>query len=274
MASRPMNQPTSQRTDRPPIVSTPGPGGRGRARIEKARDVRGTTRRLLVYLLPYRWALVGVFILVIVSSILNLLGPYLISVAIDQHIAIGDVDGLLRIVVLMAGAYLVAWLALTAQNTIMAVAAQRAMRTLRRDLFEHLQTLSLRFFDRHPHGELMSRLTNDIDTVNRVLSQNVTQLFGGLLSLGGIVVMMFAINFWLALASMLVLPLMLGLVGFVGKRTRGGYRILQAKDLLRRTSDNIKTVARRVGFTDPAYFSRVFRKVMGTSPSAYREHPE
>jgi ATP-binding cassette subfamily B multidrug efflux pump len=229
MASRPMNQQTNQQTGRPAIVSMPGPGGRGRARIEKARDARGTARRLLVYLRPYKWTLVSVFVLVIVSSLLDLLGPYMIGVAIDEYIAVGDANGLLHIVVLMVGAYLVAWLALTVQNTIMATAAQRAMRALRRDLFEHLQTLSLRFFDRHPHGELMSRLTNDLDAVSRVLSQNVTQLFGGLLSLGGIVVMMFAINFWLALASMLVLPLMLGLVGFVGKRTRGGYRILQAK---------------------------------------------
>jgi ATP-binding cassette subfamily B protein len=129
----------------------------------------------------------------------------------------------------MLGIYGVAWLTMAVQNTIMATTAQKAMRALRRDLFEHLQTLSLGFFDRHPHGELMSRLTNDLDAVNRVLSQNVTQLFGGLLSLAGIVVMMFAINFWLALASMLILPLMLGLVGVVGKRTRGGFRVFQAQ---------------------------------------------
>jgi ATP-binding cassette subfamily B multidrug efflux pump len=191
--------------------------------------VRGTTRRLLIYLRPHKWALVAVFILVAVSSLLDLAGPYLIGVAIDRYIVAKDVDGLLRVAGLMLGTYVVAWLSNVVQNTIMATSAQKAMRTLRRDLFEHLQTLSLRFFDRHPHGELMSRLTNDLDAVSRVLSQNVTQLFGGLLSLGGIVVMMFAINFWLALASMLVLPLMLGLVGFVGKRTRGGFRILQAK---------------------------------------------
>jgi ATP-binding cassette subfamily B multidrug efflux pump len=222
------NRPTNQQTARPPIAQ-PGPAGRGRARIEKARDVRGTTRRLLIYLRPHKWALVAVFILVAVSSLLDLAGPYLIGVAIDRYIVAKDVDGLLRVAGLMLGTYVVAWLSNVVQNTIMATSAQKAMRTLRRDLFEHLQTLSLRFFDRHPHGELMSRLTNDLDAVSRVLSQNVTQLFGGLLSLGGIVVMMFAINFWLALASMLVLPLMLGLVGFVGKRTRGGFRILQAK---------------------------------------------
>jgi len=170
---------------------------------------------------------VGVLLLVVVSSVLDLLGPFLIGVAIDKFIVAGDVGGLLRIALLMLGAYLLSWLTQIAQNTIMATAAQKAMRALRRDLFEHLQTLSLSFFDRHPHGELMSRLTNDLDAISRVLSQNVTQLFAGLLSLAGIMIMMFALNFWLALGSMLVLPLMLGLVGFVGKRTRSGFRRLQ-----------------------------------------------
>ncbi len=208
----------------------PGPGGRVRgARIEKARDVRGTLGRLAVYLQPYTWALVGVLLLVVVSTVLGLIGPFLMGVAIDKFIATGDVGGLLRIVLLMLGVYLGAWLAQIDQNAIIATASQKAMRALRRDLFEHLQTLSLSFFDRHPHGELMSRLTNDMDVISRVLSQNVIQLFIGLLTLAGIMVMMFALNFWLALGSMLVLPLMVGLVGFVGKRTRKGFRVLQMR---------------------------------------------
>jgi ATP-binding cassette subfamily B multidrug efflux pump len=224
------SQSTERQTSRPVIAARPGPGGRGRgAKIEKARDVRGTMRRLIAYLQPYKGALVGVLFLVVVSSVLGLLGPFLIGVAIDRFIVAGDVGGLLRIALLMLGAYLVSWLTQIVQNTIMATAAQKAMRALRRDLFEHLQTLSLSFFDRHPHGELMSRLTNDLDAVSRVLSQNVTQLFAGLLSLAGIMIMMFALNFWLALGSMLVFPLMLGLVGFVGKRTRKGFREYQMR---------------------------------------------
>jgi len=229
------NQSTDHQSKQPIVAGGPGPGGRFRGtKIEKARDVRGTSRRLIIYLRPYKWALVGVFILVVVSSVLDLMGPFLIGVAIDRFIdpngvLFGDVGGLLRVILLLVGAYLASWLAQIGQGTIMATVAQGAMRTLRRDLFEHLQTLSLSFFDRHPHGELMSRLTNDLDAISRVLSQNVTQLFGGLLSLVGILVMMFAINFWLALASMLVFPLMMGLVGFVGKRTRRGFRNLQMR---------------------------------------------
>jgi ATP-binding cassette subfamily B protein len=102
------------------------------------------------------------------------------------------------------------------------------MRTLRRDLFHHVQSLQLSFFDRHPLGDLMSRLTNDMDAINRVLELNITQLFSGMLQLVGIMVMMFLLNIWLALASMIVLPTMMLLVGVVGKRTRQGFREYQA----------------------------------------------
>jgi len=219
---------TKQRAQ--PTTGMPGPGGRGRgAKIEKARDVRSTLRRLLATLRPYGWALGVVFILVIVNTLLDLLAPFLMGLTIDKFIAAGDVAGLQGFVLLMLGAYLGAWLAKVGQNVIMARVSQRAMRTLRRDLFEHLQTLSLSFFDRHPHGELMSRLTNDMDAISRVLAQNVTELFTGALTLVGILVMMFALNFWLALGSMIVFPLMMVLVGFVGKRTRRGFREYQMR---------------------------------------------
>jgi len=220
---------TKQRSQ--PVASgMPGPGGRhGGGKIEKARDARAVMRRLLATLRPYRWVLVTVFVLVATGAVLDLLAPYLMGRAIDQFIAAADLAGLQRIVLLMLGAYLGVWLARVGQSVIMARVSQRAMRTLRRDLFEHLQTLSLSFFDRHPHGELMSRLTNDMDAISRVLAQNVTELFAGLLTLVGILVMMFTINFWLALGSMFVFPLMMLLVGFVGKRTRRGFREYQMR---------------------------------------------
>lgn len=214
----------------PPITGIPGPGSRPRdTRIEKARDVRGTLRRLLATLQPFRWALVVVLVLVVTSTLLDLLAPYLMGIAIDRFIAQKDRAGLQRIVLLMLGAYLGVWLTQAAQSMIIARFSQKAMRTLRRNLFEHLQTLSLSFFDRYPHGELMSRLTNDMDAISRVLSQNVTELFSGLLTLTGILVMMFAINFWLALGSMIVFPFMMWLVGFVGKRTRRHFREYQMR---------------------------------------------
>jgi ATP-binding cassette subfamily B protein len=213
-------------------VQQPGPGGAiagrmGGRRIEKARDPRGTLRRLATYLAGYRWALAGVVLLVLLSGACDLAAPYLTGRAIDQFISVRDAQGLLRLVLALVGLYALSWLAQTAQSVIMARIAQRAMRNLRRELFEHLQTLSLAYFDRHPHGDLMSRLTNDMTALTQVLAQNVTQLVGGLFSLVGVMVMMFVLNFWLALASMVVFPLMMWLVGFVGQRTRQQFRDLQ-----------------------------------------------
>jgi len=127
----------------------------------------------------------------------------------------------------MSAAYGVSWTTGVAQGMVMVNVSQEIMRKLREDLFGHLQTLSLSFFDRHPHGELMSRLTNDLDSISRVLSQNITQLFSGLISLAGVLIMMFVINWRLALGSLIVFPIMMWLVGFVGKRTRGGFREYQ-----------------------------------------------
>ena len=220
-------------TSRPTSAPAPGgfvgrgPMGRGSPRIEKARDPRGALRRLVSYLGPHRWALTAIFVLAIVSSLLDLASPALLGIAIDRFISQGDLGGLVRISLLMLGAYLASSLASVAQGQLMATVSQKAMRELRRSLFQHLQTLSLSFFDRQPHGELMSRFTNDMDAINRVISMQVTQLFSGLISLIGIVVMMFVLNYGLALASMIVLPLMLGLVGIVGKRTRAGFRAYQ-----------------------------------------------
>ncbi len=212
----------------PPAASVPGPGGRGRGvRIEKAKDVKGTLARLLAYLKPFRVALGIVILLVVVSAVLDLLAPALMGQAIDVLIDTRDMSAVLRILGLMLGLYLTSWGAGLVQGLLVAHFSQRAMQGLRQELFEHIQTLSLSFYDRHPHGELMSRLTNDMQAISSVLTQNVTSLISGFLTLAGVVVMMFLINSWLALASMVVLPAMLGLVGFVGKRTRTGFREYQ-----------------------------------------------
>lgn len=210
----------------------PGGGhgpGRGRARIERAQDVRGTFRRLMAAFGPYHWVLVIVTLLVVANTGLSLLGPFFMGRAIDRFISVGDRAGLRRMVLLMLGAYLGAWLTQAVQSLLMATVSQQVLRDLRERLFTHLQTLSLSFFDRQPLGELMSRLTNDLDVLNRVLSQQVTQTISGLLTLVGILVMMFAINFWLALGSMVVFPIMLWFVGWVGQRTREGFRDYQMR---------------------------------------------
>jgi ATP-binding cassette subfamily B protein len=198
-------------------------------RIEKAQNPRGALTRLAAYLKPYGWALGLALGLVVAYTVLGLIGPYLMGVAIDRFIAGRDVAGLARISIWMLVIYVANNLFQAAANWIMAVVSQKALQQLRRDLFQHLQKLSLSFFDTHPAGELMSRLTNDIDAINQAVSQNVTALIASVLSLGGIVVAMFVLNHWLALATLLVVPIMLWFTEFVAKYTRRGFRELQKR---------------------------------------------
>jgi len=195
---------------------------------ERAKDSRGALRRLLGYMRPYRLTIALVLVLATFGTAMALAGPYLMGLAIDGIVAREGLAAVVRVVALMLGTYLITWIANTGQGLLIATVAQRAMRTLRADLFHQLQRLSLKFHDSRRSGETMSRLTNDIDAISRVLSQNVTQLFSGLLTMIGILVVMFVLNPWLALASMIVLPMMFGLVVVIGKKTRSAFRAYQA----------------------------------------------
>ncbi len=198
-----------------------------RVQIEKARDARGAIARLAAYLLPYRFKLIVVLFFVLVYTGMELIGPYLMGVAIDRFIGGGDVLGLMRIALWMLAVYLLDNFFQAASGWTMARVSQDALKSLRRDLFQHLQSLSLSFFDRHPAGELMSRLTNDIDAINQAVSQNVTALLASVLTLVGIVIAMFILNPWLALGTLVVVPIMLWFTEFVAKYTRRGFRELQ-----------------------------------------------
>jgi len=227
----PPQGPGGQSDASPPRTTSPGmPGpGRGRfgGRIEKAKDVKGTVRRLLAYLSPHRWSMIAVITLVIASTLLSLAGPALMGRALDVLVRTRTVQPALPILISMAVVAVLRVGASLGQSVLVARFSQNAMRQLRHDLFDHTQALSLSFFDKYAHGELMSRLTNDVQAISSVLTQNITSLISGLLSLVGIIVMMFVLNVWLALASMIVLPAMLWLVQFVGKRTRQGFREYQ-----------------------------------------------
>ena len=197
------------------------------SRIEKAENPRGALSRLLPYLSPFKLGLVFVLAFVILYTVLGLVGPYLMGVAIDKFISTKKVAGLVPISLAMLGAYLLNNLFQAVSGWLMSGISQRALKQVRKDLFTHLQTLPLSFFDRNPAGELMSRLTNDIDAINQAVSQNVTTLLASVLSLVGILIAMFVLNAWLALASVVVVPIMLWFTEFVARYTRRGFRDLQ-----------------------------------------------
>jgi ATP-binding cassette subfamily B protein len=196
-------------------------------RIEKAQNPKQALVRLVFYLRPYKVSLSLVLVMVIFYTMLGLAGPYLMGLAIDKFIGGKDIPGLIRTAILMLVAYLFSNVFNLIANWIMARISQYALRELRRDLFTHLQTLSMNFFDTHPAGGLMSRLTNDIDAINQAVSQNVTALVASVLTMVGILITMFVLNPWLALASILVVPIMIWFTQFVAKYTRKGFRDLQ-----------------------------------------------
>jgi ATP-binding cassette subfamily B protein len=198
--------------------------------IEKAQNPRKALSRLLGYLAPHKRSMGLVILYVVLFSVLGLVGPYLMGVAIDKFIGGKDVPGLAWAAILMFAAFLLSNFFQTIANWIMATVSQEALKDLRGDLFVHLQTLSMGFFDTHSAGNLMSRLTNDIDAINQAVSQNVIALLSSVLSMLGILIAMFVLNHWLALASLVVVPIMVWFSRFIAKYTRKGFRDLQ-KDL-------------------------------------------
>ncbi len=196
-------------------------------RIEKPKNSTAAVQRLLRYLSPFRIKLWAVAFLVIFYSLLGLAGPYLIGIAIDRFILQKDVAGLESIALLMVVTYLLYNLFQLIAGWIMAKVSQTALRQLSGDLFTHIQTLPVSYFDHNSSGGLMSRLTNDIDAINQAVSQNVTSLVASVLSLIGIMIAMFLLDRWLALTALLVIPVMIWFTQYVARNTRKGFRELQ-----------------------------------------------
>jgi ATP-binding cassette, subfamily B, multidrug efflux pump len=201
-------------------MAQPGP-------IETAHDTVAATSRLLGYLSPFKVKLWVVFILVVLYSLLGLVGPYLMGVAIDRFVVEKNVSGLEAVSFLMLLCYLFYNLFQFIAGWIMAKVSQTALRQLSGDLFSHIQTLPVSYFDHNSAGGLMSRLTNDIDAINQAVSQNVTSLLASLLSLAGIIIAMLLLDVWLTLTALLVVPIMLWSTQFVARYTRKGFREYQ-----------------------------------------------
>ena len=205
----------------------PGPGPWHTRHTERAKKPGETLLRLWGYLSREWRGLAVTALLVIFTLGVDLAGPYLMGRAIDAFIGRGDLPGLARLVGLMLAVYVAGAAGVWLQGYIMVGVAQRAVRNLRRDLFAKLQTLSLGFFDRRPHGELMSRLTNDVDNISNVLSTGATQLLASSFGLVGVIGVMLAVNVPLALVTLVVMPLTYALTRYVGSRTLREFRAQQ-----------------------------------------------
>jgi ATP-binding cassette subfamily B protein len=211
-----------------------GPRGRG-GPVVKPKNFTGTIKKLWRYLGAERKRLMFIFGILLLHSLISLAGPYLIGAAIDAIDPLarseGQVDfGMLQIVTIaLIAAYVTEGSLTLTQGWIMAGVSQRVVTTLRRTMFEKLQKLPLGFFDSRPHGEVMSRMSNDIDNVSNSISQSTTQLMSGIIAIVGSLVMMLVLSPILTIASLITVPLVYFLAKVITKRTSVLFKEQQAQ---------------------------------------------
>ncbi len=192
--------------------------------VERAQNRGVSLRRLLSEFAPYSSSLLLMFGLVVVGAAAQAGGPWLVGRAIDENITRLQPDGLTARMLELLAVYLVGTLAGRQQTILIGGISQRVLANLRERLFAQLQRLPLSYFDKRPIGDLMSRLLNDVDTLNQLFSQGLTQLLGSLFGLIGILIAMLSLNVPLALASFTIIPVMLLTTALFAARARAAFR--------------------------------------------------
>ena len=191
--------------------------------IAKAYDSQ-LMRRLLTYLRPYKGRVALAFGLILIMSLLDLAGPYFTKIAIDDYIATGDGDGLLGIVALYGLVLVAAFVVRFGQVYVLSLTGQYVMVDMRRQIFGHLQKLHVGYFDKNPVGRLMTRVTTDVDALNELFTSGVVAVFGDLFTLLGIMGVMLALNWRLALVTFAVLPFFFAITVWFRQGARSGFR--------------------------------------------------
>ena len=194
---------------------------------KKPKNLAYTLRTLLSYMGRHRYLLLVVAVLVTVSALCNLLGTYMIRPVVN-NLATGGMASLFKGVALTAGIYLTGALAAYGYTQTMVKAAQKALFDIRRDLFAHLQTLPLRFFDTRRHGDVMSYFTNDVDTISDALNNSFAMVIQSFIQVVGTLTMLFLLNWRLTLVVAVCYVVMFLYIRFSGKRSKSYYRTQQA----------------------------------------------
>ena len=194
---------------------------------KKPKHLGYTLRTLLSYLGRHKLLLLAVAVLVSVSALANLLGTYMIRPVVNS-LAGGQVGDLIRGVAVTAGIYGLGAVCAYGYTQIMVKAAQKVLRDIRRDLFAHLQTLPLRFFDTRRHGDVMSYFTNDVDTISDALNNSFAMVIQSFIQVAGTLTMLFILNWQLSLVVAVCYVVMFGYVRFSGKRSKAYYTKQQA----------------------------------------------
>ena len=204
-------------------------GGHGRNHgYQRPKDMKGTFKKLMGYVGKYKGSLVLVAICLLISSAASVATSYLLKPLLNDYIIPGDFPGLFKMLLVMGGMYLLSSLCSFAYARIMVHVAQHTVAALRQDLFNRLQQLPVSYYDRHQSGDLMSRFTNDIDTVSEMLNSSFASIISNVLTFVGTVAMMIVLNPWLTLITFLFLGLMAVVVKTIGGRSRTNFQRQQA----------------------------------------------
>ena len=196
-----------------------GPG-KGKRSVEKAKDTKGTIKRLWKYIEQNKVRLIIVFILVIISSVASILSTSILKPIIDDYIIPKDWNGLLIMIGVMIALAIINSLITLIQNRIMVKMAQITVRELRKDVFNKLVKLPIKFYDTHSHGELMSRITNDLQNVTDVLSGSIVDIFSGIITFVGVTIAMLVVSPALTVLNLLAIPVIVFITSKVSKINR------------------------------------------------------
>lgn len=192
--------------------------------VIKSKDAKGTIKRIWEYLKKEnKKALWTVVLLIIITSVLGVLGPYFIGVAIDKYISVKDIPGTMKIIAILTIIYILNSLFTWLQTYIMVIVSQRTIKEIRGELFSKLQKLSLKFFDNNAHGDIMSRATNDIDNLNNALTQGVIQILTSILTIIGVTIAMVLLNPIMAISTIIIIPIMFLITKYLGKLTKKSF---------------------------------------------------
>ncbi|MCY8138084.1 ABC transporter ATP-binding protein [Bacillus inaquosorum] len=191
----------------------------GAKKRAKAKDTKGTLRRIWSYLAERKGLLILVMLMVVISAIFGLLGPFVIGKAIDHFIVGRTVSGLIPVLLLLLVIYIIQSLSLWFQNYWMITISQGTVFRMRSELFTHLHELPIPFFDKQRHGELMSRVTNDIENVSSTLNTSVIQILSSVITFVGTVAVMLYMSPLLTVITLTIIPVMAVSLKWITNRT-------------------------------------------------------
>ena len=200
------------------------------ANYNRPKNTRRTLMQMLSYLGRHKWYMLMIALLVTVSASASILGTYLLRPVINNYIIPGDIPGLVKMLILMGILYLCGALSCYAYNQMMVHISQQVVSEIRSDLFVHTQRLPLTYFDAHTHGELMSRFTNDVDTISEALNSSFAMMIQSFITITGTLAMLLILSLKLSLIVMVFLALMILFIRFNGRRSKK-YFVQQQKYL-------------------------------------------